>query len=173
MKKNVVELKGVNELDKVFTNMLKGFGISRVVLGQSYAYYWQSEEISYQVVHKTEDEWFNEFVWKRFHVKLHPMVLSLLHEVGHHYTLDDVEGSLNDFCDSEKERIEKDMGRVKGNRAKKRLEFEYFNLPDEIIATHWAVTYARKHPFMVKRMTKTCEKAIKKFYKINNVVDED
>ena len=91
MKKNTVELKGVNALDKVFTAMLKGFGISKATLGQSYAYYWQTEEITYQVVHSIEDNWFDEFVYQRFHLKIHPMVLSLLHEVGHHYTLDDVE----------------------------------------------------------------------------------
>ena len=172
MKKNTVELKGVKALDKVFTAMLKGFGISRATMGTSYAYWWQTEEITYQVVHGIEDNWFDEFVYQRFHLKIHPMVLSLLHEVGHHYTLDDVEGSLNDFCESEKERITKDMARVKSERAKKRIEWEYFNLPDEIIATHWAVAYARKHPFQVKRMTKVCEKAMKKFYKVNNVVDD-
>ena len=163
--KNKVKLKGVKALDEVFSKMLKGFGITKAKMGSAYCYEWATEEISYQVVHSIEDNWFDEFVYKRFHTQIHPMVISLLHEVGHHYTLDDVNGSLNDFCESEKERLKTDMQKAKGERAKKRLEWEYFNLPDEIIATHWAVTYARKHPFQIARMTKVCEKAMKKFYK--------
>ena len=54
----------------------------------------------------------------------------------------------------------------------KELEFEYFNLPDEIMATQWAVNYIKNNPERVKIMWHNIQKALKKFYKKNKVTED-
>ena len=49
----------------------------------------------------------------------------------------------------------------------KKLEYQYFNLPDEIIATKWAVDYMTKNKDEIKEMWKRIEKEILKFYEKN------
>lgn len=51
----------------------------------------------------------------------------------------------------------------------KELEWEYFNLPDEIMATQWAVNWIKEHPKKTKKMYKACIKALIDFYETNNV----
>jgi hypothetical protein len=47
------------------------------------------------------------------------------------------------------------------------LEYQYFNLPDEIMATQWAVNYAKKYPTRVQRMWEDIQDALTEFYKAN------
>ena len=49
----------------------------------------------------------------------------------------------------------------------KKLEWQYFNLPDEIMATQWAVNYAKKHPRIVNKIWKQMQNALVEFYKAN------
>ena len=67
-------------------------------------------------------------------VKLNLFVWCVLHELGHHATQDD-------FDDEEMARIEKKRARV----VKTKAHHTYYNLPDEVAATTWAVNYANEH----------------------------
>jgi hypothetical protein len=59
------------------------------------------------------------------------------------------------------------MQTATSNRKIKKLEYEYFNLPDEIVATAWAVEYMREHEEEIKIMWEHILKAIHKFYEKN------
>lgn len=67
-------------------------------------------------------------------VKLNIFVWCVLHELGHHATEDN-------FDDEEQDCIDKKRARI--NRTKARRP--YYNLPDELAATTWAVEYANTH----------------------------
>ena len=165
-------LKGVGKLNKAISAELAQFGIREAFLSTDYCYYFDVEQITFKITEETEDKWFNEFVEERFNYQVkYPFILSLLHEVGHHLANDEIEGELYHFCAEEKERIRKAMEKVKTIAEAKRLEFQYFNLPDEIMATQWAVKFARTHPVVIEKMWRASLRALKAFYEENNVTE--
>ena len=68
-------------------------------------------------------------------------------------------------------RIQEEMLTATGAESKA-LEWQYFNLPDEIMATQWAVNYAKEHPKKIKKMWKKAQSALLDFYKKNGVLDD-
>ena len=168
----MVKLKGYKKLNKAITAPLKQFGIKKAVCGKSYCYLFNKEKIIFQLTIGIEDKWFNTFVKKRFNYKIeYPFVISLLHEVGHHLNNEDIDGEVYAFCLSEKARIDKEMPSATKKRQKE-LEFQYFSLPDEIMATAWAINYAKKHPKKIKKMWRKMQPAILEFYAKNNITDD-
>ena len=165
-KKN--KLKGVKKLNRSIATAFKGFGVSDFILGKEYSYYFQSEKIMYKLTEgSAEDEWFKEFIFERFGYKVeYPFILSVLHEIGHHKANDEIHDAIYDFCMDEKQRINQEMQTANAGESKI-LEWQYFNLPDEIMATQWAVNYAKKHPRKIKKMWSACELALKEFYEKN------
>ena len=167
-------IKGMNDLNKAIFAELKEFGISKVTCSTSYSYGTDNEDIEYKLTFTEEDKWFMDFVKTRFNLEIkYPFIMSLLHEVGHHKTFEDIEGTcIEEFCDNEKERITNEMETATLER-KIELENQYFNLPDEIVATKWAVDYIKCHPLRVMRMWKKIQKALLKFYTENGVNEDD
>jgi hypothetical protein len=55
----------------------------------------------------------------------------------------------------------------------KALEWQYFNLPDEIMATQWAVNYAKEHPRKIKKMIERLRVSLMEFYMANGLTEED
>lgn len=165
----MARLKGKNKLNNAVATQLAPFGITNAFLDTDYAYYWQDEKVSYKITHDIEDEWFCEFIEERFGLKVkYPMVMALLHEIGHHMTDDDLGDAVQDFCIREKERIESTMGSA-DDEFSKVLEWQYFNLPDEILATSWAVDYTIAHPRKVAKMAERLATALADFYALNGV----
>ena len=169
----MAKVKGTKVLNKAITKELSAFGIKKAVCGDEYAYYYDKKAVSYKITEGcSEDLCFSEFLKERFdYDDKYPFVMSLLHEVGHHKANDDIVGEVYDFCLAEKKRIQEEMLTAVGEESKK-LEWQYFNLPDEIMATKWAVEYAKAHPKKVKKMWKKMRKAFFDFYKKNGLFDE-
>ena len=166
------KLKGITKLNNTISAQLASFGISKAFLSTDYAYYWEQEKVSYKLTETVEDEWFCEFINERFgYMVKYPMVMALLHEIGHHMTDDDLGDVVEDFCEVEKERIDKEMLTADEDYSKV-LEWQYFNLPDEIIATAWAVNYAKQHPQKIRKMHNTILNALMEFYTINNLTED-
>ena len=49
----------------------------------------------------------------------------------------------------------------------------YYHLPVEYEATRWAVEYINKYPERVEELVRTVGKAVRRFYKIHKVVNEE
>ena len=166
----MAKVKGIRKLNKALKTVFADFGIENFSLTNDWAYYPDENKITYSILENNiEDVWFNEFVKKRFGYKVkNTFMITVLHEVGHHFTLDDIYDSdaVYEFCTREKERIEKAMETASAKKSKK-LEFEYFSLPDEIIATEWAVRYATEHEKELDEKWKEIEKAFVEFYTKN------
>lgn len=169
----MAKIKGLKKLNKTISKELIPFGIKKAFLSDEYSYIFSSEQITFKLTEDTlEDDWFAEFIQERFDYDVrYPFIISLLHEVGHHKTDEQIQNELYNFCFEEKERINKEMESVTTVEDAKRLEWQYFNLPDEIIATAWAVKYAKDNPKKVKKMWEKTQKALFKFYDKNNVLD--
>lgn len=172
-----VRIKGKKKLNKAILAEVAPFGIQSAKLSDEYAYYYEDESISYKLdCGAVEDEWFNEFLEERFGYKCkgsaESFVLSILHEVGHHKANDEIEGAILDFCNTEKERIDREMQDADAEQSKV-LEWQYFNLPDEIMATQWAVNYAKEHPRKIKKMIERLRVSLMEFYMANGLTEED
>lgn len=165
------KIKGVKALNKAIYKPLAKFGISEVSLSDEYSYNFESESVTFKITDTIEDKWFIDFIKERFNYEIEiSFVMSLLHEIGHHKANDEIEGDIYNFCTNEKERISRELENenITAKRAKE-LEFQYFNLPDEIMATQWAVTYAKEHPQEIKQMWGEMLSAIQNFYGTNGL----
>ena len=165
--------KGVKVLNKAISKELAVFGIKKAICYTDYSYLYDEEMVTFKLTENTlEDKWFVEFIKERFDYDVrYPFIISLLHEVGHHKANEEIAGDIYDFCTMEKERISAEMETADEKRSKQ-LEWQYFNLPDEIMATQWAVNFAKAHPKKVKKMWKTAQQALLEFYEKNGLFDE-
>lgn len=164
------KIKGVKALNRAIYKPLAKFGISKVSLSNEYSYIFESESVTFKVTETIEDKWFMDFIKERFDYETENFIISLLHEIGHHKANDEIEGDIYNFCTNEKERITKELENenITDERVKE-LEFQYFNLPDEIMATQWAVTYAKEHPQEIEQMWGEMLTAIQNFYTVNGL----
>ena len=168
------KLKGKKKLNKIISAQLAPFGISKARLSDTFAYHFDNQKVDFKIALGLEDTIFSEFIKERFNYDDtgNEFVISLLHEVGHHLANEEIEGLLLDFCESEKNRIETKMQYTTIEEEVIKLEWEYFNLPDEIMATAWAVKYAKEHPLEIQVLTKIIEEALANFYKANGVTED-
>ena len=167
-------LKGTERLNKTISSELAQFGISRCVLGSEYSYSYVDNDIMYKLELTLEDEFFSEFLKDRFDFDDEGLefIFSLLHEVGHSIANEEIDGMIYDFCESEKERINRAMQTAETVEECKKLEFQYFNLPDEIMATQWAVNYMKTHKLEIDIMWAVMREAILKFYELNGLYQD-
>ena len=167
-------LKGTRKLNKTISNELSVFGITKCILGTEYSYSYDKNDIMYKIDLDIEDKYFSDFIFDRFGYDDTGMefIISLLHEVGHSKANDEIEGSIFDFCMEEKNRIFKEMETAETDEEVRKLEYQYFNLPDEIMATAWAIKYVRQHPIEVQIMWAVMKEAILNFYKANGLFQD-
>ena len=162
----MTKVKGTKKLCKAVSAQLKPFGITKARLSTEYSYVFADGSVTFKITEGAiEDIWFNEFIEERFgyHVE-NTFIMSLLHEIGHAKANWEIEGAIQDFCLAEKERIAENMAESYNDfETQKILEWQYFNLPDEIMATQWAINYAKKHPKKIRKMWHK----ILKFYEKN------
>lgn len=170
----MAKLKGLKKLNKAITAEVQRFGVDRAVCESEFAWYFKESKLAFKAVTDISDELFDSFVEERFnyHVE-HDFPLSILHEIGHRETGNDIDGCVYEWCLSEKERLNKEMEKADTEEDVKILFYQYFNLPDEIMATQWAVNYAKHHPRIVKKIWKNAEKAFHEFYAKNDLLPED
>ena len=170
----MAKVKGIKKLNSSLTKVFKPFGIKKVWCGKEYEYNRVEQTIQFKLTEDAlEDMWFQEFIYENFKYDIeYPFIISMLHEVGHHKTDDDIDFKVYKQCLKTKERIDFEMEKAKDIQECKKLEWEYFGIPEEFLATQWAVQYAKHHPKKIKQMWSKCYKALYRFYKINGIFEE-
>jgi len=168
------KLKGYKKLNKRITKILEPFKIKKATCTNEYSYNFEKEEVTFKVIEgSVEDLWFIEFIKERFNYDVkYPFIISLLHEVGHKNTFDELGEIAYDFCLNEKKRISEEMLTADYNQSKK-LEWEYFSLPDEILATNWAIEYAKTHEKEIQIMWLESLQALEKFFQKNGLLNAE
>lgn len=143
-------------LRKEFDNSLSAF------MGTDFSYYFHDNKIEFSiVVSEKMNKYFLEFIENRFNVKFNDcFLISLLHEVGHHFTIMNIDDNTYDYCQDVKTTL---TGETKEE------VFTYFNLEDEIIATEWAVNYYLTNKSNCDKFMKRAEKAIADFIVLNGI----
>ena len=164
------KLKGMKKLNKAISAQLNSFGVAKAELGEEFCCYIEDNIIDYSLVYSDVDLWFNEYVMETFGYKVdYTFIISLLHEIGHINTIDDISDKAYNRCLKKKEKIYQALKEDVTEQEEKKLHFKYFNLTDEKMATAWAVEYARKHPKKIKKMWHKIYPAIIEFYNTNGI----
>ena len=165
----MAKVKGLKKLNKCVSKVIAPFGIKKAKFGNEYAYYFDKNIITYSIVEDETDTLFNDFVRERFGYDVENIfIISLLHEIGHAKANNQIKKDIYQFCISEKERIQSELA-LASDEEERALYYQYFSLPDEIMATQWAVNYAKNHPKKIKKMWEKCKKGFHEFYGMNEV----
>lgn len=140
-------------LDKHIAKYCKKFGIENVFCDKEFAYYSEKEAISYTIFCYTTDETFINAVNEKYNVDItnFSFIFSLLHEIGHHMTIDELTEE-----DMENEIFARSIIPLLDDS--ERME-AYMNLTAEDLATSWAIDYIDSH-------IEECIKVQKRFLKI-------
>lgn len=160
-----MKLKGDEKVTKVINTFLKQFGLT-CKLGNDFAYYPGDDLITYAFAYVDIDaEGFMRSIERlNPQVKADIFLWSLLHEVGHHETIDMLTDKENRACDKAKKKL---------NKRSLRGEIvdldEYYDMLDERLATEWAVDYANRHPKTLEKTWEIISRAIRQFYELNEI----
>lgn len=164
------ELKGTKKIDEMVNTFCEKFGCT-AELGAEFCYWDDDETVDYSlVISVPSDEAWKEYVKETFNFRItNIFMFSLLHEIGHHFTM----GKFNKFQQSKERvaiaKIEHNLSESNDEDFDKEMYKKYFDLPMEKSATKWAVNYYRTHRQAINRFYKKLEKELQKFYKLNGL----
>ena len=142
------------ELDKVLIDFLSPFGVEKVQMGLDFSYFLESETVQYSLLVSEEaDETFTNYVNTLFpEIKnVDIFIWSVLHELGHHMTVDEFDDE-----DWDEYVCRTSVGRID--------DYEYYALPIETAATVWAGEYIQSHMDEVTKLWNDSLAAIKNIY---------
>ena len=162
------KIVGIRTLNKAITEAFSSITDVKFRWAEDWAFHYDKNMVTYALLENTiEDIWFNAFVEERFGYKVeNNFMMTIMHELGHYVTGDDIDGMVYEFCLKEKTRISEEMQTADAERSKE-LEWQYFNLPDEIVATAWAVEFMTKEAEDVEAIWQKVLEALHKFYEKN------
>ena len=166
-----MELQGLGLIDIALNHWLKKYGFSARVRGADTDFFWyHNDTIGYSFFFPIEAKtnWDSLLEELKCQYTIDIFYSAFLHEVGHsetYYT----------FTEEEIEECEKTHQltiEVPSSFAED-THYVYSHLPTEYVATSWAVNSINTYPERVKELVDLVGKAIRLFYKLNDVVDED
>lgn len=159
-----MKLKGIENIENILNKFLEPFEC-KSELGSDFSYWYSESLICFALaVTESNDIDFREFC-KELQPELHCdiFLLSFMHELGHHETLD--EWNDEEYLDMkiQKEQINK----MKVSQREK--NFMYFNIPDERRATEWGLQYIMEHKTEIALLWNRLQQAIFQFYRLNDI----
>ena len=155
-------MKGLSKITKLLNDFVKTIDEELSIEEDSdFAYYPLSNKITYSLVvsEKNNADFMRSVEFFNPRVKCDIFLWSILHEIGHHETIDEL--SDTDLADSELIKFFVSNGCVS--------EELYYECPDERAATGWAVQYAESHAAILAKFWEELQKAIMRFYKLNHI----
>lgn len=153
-------LKGIKRISRIINEFLKPFECT-ARMGTDFCYLYHKNLIFYSIVwmNNGAEDFLNSVLRLEPEVEADIFLWSLLHEIGHHETYDEISDEENDYCDDTKKKIEE--GELPNEL--------YYDMIDERLATEWAVEYANTHKEELKAFWGKLQPAIMDFYRLNKV----
>ena len=166
--KNFDELKGFDKVDEIISEFVAWFDCE-AELSDEFVYFHDDCTVGYTlVIGDFADKVWKEYVLKKFNYSIkNTFVFSLLHEIGHHYTIGLFDSKRTKEEKAKIDRIEKLLKLTSGDDAERVLHLAYFDLPTERIATEWAVKYARENEKELNDFWNKLNSALREFYRLN------
>ena len=158
----------LKELDKIL-NACNDFlaeideELEEVQVGTEFECFATSKEIFISVLAEENglDEFFENLLTRTSVRDISPFTWALLHEVGHCETCHLIPTKIDHRCDNRKRKI-----RRRGKRFPTSL---YYRLPDERVATNWAIRFIEGNHDFVKDFDTEILKMLDNFYLANEV----
>ena len=183
------ELKGIEKLNKTIGKLM-GIENLKFELSDEFSYIEEENTITYSLEITDKNYWFKDFLEKRFDLKITDNELFLilfLHEIGHYkhskfYVMNylgceeenDIDSYKDDYYDDlmkfdydQRNWINKKIRRSKTIEEEKFYNMIYFTLPEEIMATNYAVECFKSNKEYLTHIIDRIFKALNNFYKIN------
>ena len=166
-----MKLQGLNLIDITLNHWLKKYGFSARVRGVDEDFFWYHDDTIAYSFFFPEDSTKNwngllDELGCKYDIDI--FFSAFLHELGHSLTYSGFE---EDELDEYYETV-KLMDTAPSSFAQD-IEYVYSHLPVEYTATSWAVNYINTYPERVKELVDLASKAIRLFYDLNDVVDEE
>ena len=155
-----MKLKGVKPINKCLNKFLAEWGLT-AVMGTDFAYLYKRNVVVWTPVVsvKNDTDFQNFFESLGCIVKCDVFLYSILHEIGHSQTFDDLsEADYAYSLDRKSQEISND---------------EYFRLPDELAATMWAVDFLNNNVDKVRVWWEELQPLFYDFYQKNGVLEFD
>lgn len=163
-------IKGANKLENTINKFLAPFELTSC-LSSDFSYEFAKDKVNFSlIVADHAGVYFQDFIhsmWEE--VTIDTFLLSLLHEVGHAETWDDLEDEDIAYSDDMKAFIQEELAAGVTEARRKELYFEYFNLPDELAATTWAIEYIKNNAIQLVFDWEIISNAIVEFFNTNDI----
>lgn len=163
------KLKGLKRIDRIINEFTAQFGLA-ATLETDFCYYYNTHRVAYALT--VVDESAKYFIPYCKHLNKNVtadiFLISLLHEIGHHFTRFNFSEDEWERVHEEKEHIEKALGRNPKKAAK--WNNIYFNLDVERAATEWGLNYMITHEDEVAEFWEELKAAILRFYRKNGLL---
>lgn len=158
----------LERIDEIINDFVADFGCD-AELDDSFCIYPDESTIAYTlVVGELSDIVWREYVQKTFGYAIENIfVFSLLHEIGHHFTMKNFSSKVWRKEKARERRIEARLRKSKDENLDRKFYLQYFDLPSERTATKWAVNYAKKNKDELENFWNILNKELQKFYAEN------
>ena len=166
-----MELKGENLINIAFNHWLKKYGFDARVRGVDTDFFWYHDDtISYSFFfsEKSAENWELLLDELGCEYKVDMFYSAFLHELGHSNTYFSFDDDEIEECETIHSLICEDP-----NTFSETPEYIYTHLSVEYEATRWAVEYINQYPERIAELVNLVGKAVRNFYRINEVVTED
>ena len=165
----MAKLKGLKRVNSIINEFLNQFGLT-AQLEPEFSYWRDDFHIGYSLaVVNAADKYFLPFcehIDNR--VKADIFLVSLMHEVGHHFTQFSFSDETWEQNNEVKEHISVVLGKCPNKAAK--WNNVYFNLETEKAATAWGLNYLATHSEEVAEFWAELQPAIMRFYRKNGLL---
>ena len=161
-----MELKGVEEINNIINNFVSKFECT-AEMGLDFSYYYATNTIEWTFfITEITDDSFIKFLEEKFpDINCNIFIWSLLHEVGHHETIDSWTYEEQECFDKEKDRIQALFNQTSSSE----YCFQYYSLPDEMLATTWAANYIRNNKDEIRTFYEEFRSGIYRFAELNDI----
>ena len=164
-------MKGVKKLNKQIQNLFnETVGINLpITLGSDFFYYPNKQKINFSIaISEQSDRCFKAFLKNFFNFGIFSsedlFCVSLLHEIGHYFTYDNIdENTYNESKGMTQEILEL----LQNDPTNDEIYSCYFELPIEIVATTWAINWIAENPIQFENLVTKVSKYLCKFYEKN------
>ena len=167
------DLMGIEKIDTIINAFLAKIDSSLCAeIDTDFSYWYKPHKISYAIV---IDEVSIKHFMNNFHrlapdINCDPFLACLSHEIGHAQTCRLINEDEEIYCDNIKREINFEYcNNDVSDERDIELHQKYFDLPDEYVATMWAIEYIRNNVDAIAAFWNELQTAIKEFYQINGI----
>ena len=162
--------KLLKQIKKEVNKFVAPFGV-KAKLGTDFCYVSDKSTVyySFAVPDRNRETWARWCASISPEVKVDIFLSSLMHEVGHHMTMESIDPAVQRYCDDMKVKIDGWAEDEDNTISGEELDFMYYGLPDEIAATEWGLNYISCAHKVCKKFWNKIQPLIVEFYSVNGI----